>query len=306
MPGKTLSFSMGKIQHFSEFNDFYQTLGYQRAITLPDFDMLKFDESRHVRVPFMPPFRKSWYQVVFKLNPVKPVWLNADAIEVKNTLLLFNSPHHVYSWQLDTGLKGFILFFKPDFVAAIPNFEYEFPFFQLTESNLIEVQPDDIQAFETHISQMLAISTAGDQYKRQILQSLLIAFLYRCKSAYQCQQQARSQQPRSITLVSRFRELVATLYLEKRMVADYANLLSITPNYLNEIVKEITGSTARHFIVERLLTEAKNLLRHTDLDINTIAYTLQFDEPTNFGKFFKNYAGITPGQFRDEHTGESE
>lgn len=297
---------MGQIQHFEEFTDFYRALGYPRAVPMPDFDILKFDESRHVRVPFMPPFRKSWYQVVFKLNPVKPVWINADAIETKSTLLVFNSPHHVYSWQLDTELEGFILFFKPDFVAALPNFEYEFPFFQLTETNLIDVQPADVQSFETHIRQMLDTSTATDQYKRQILQSLLMAFLYRCKSAHQSQQQASGRQPRNITLVSRFRQLVATFYLEKRTVAEYATLLNITPNYLNEIVKEVTGSTARHFIVERLLTEAKNLLRHTDLDINTVAYMLQFDEPTNFGKFFKNYTGLTPGRFREADTSKSE
>ena len=300
-----LFYDMRQIQHFQEFTDFYQVLGYPRTTTLPDFDILKFDESRHVRIPFMPPFRKNWYQVVFKLNPVKSVWLNADAIEPKNTVLLFNSPHHVYSWQLDTALKGFILFFKPDFVSATPNFEYEFPFFQLTETNQIEVPPNEIQEYDGQINQLLTTSTTSNQYKRQIIQSLLVAFLYRCKSAYH-QQQGTGQQAKRPMLVNRFRQLVATFYLEKRTVADYAQLLHITPNYLNEVVKETTGSTARHFIVERLLTEAKNLLRHTDLDISTIAYSLQFDEPTNFGKFFKKYLGLTPGQFRDLDNQKSE
>ena len=293
---------MSQIRNFSEFDDFYQTLGYRRVVALPEFDILRFDESRHVQVPFMPPFRKSWYQVVFKLNPVKSVWLNAESIEPTNTLLLFNSPHHVYSWQLDTELKGFILLFKPDFVSAIPNFEYEFPFFQLTEPNTIIVLPEDVPVFDAYLVQMLTASTANDHYKREILQSLLIAFLYRCKSAYQHQQQAAGQQPRNVTLVSQFRQLVAAFYLEKRTVATYAKLVNVTPNHLNAVVKEVTGSTARHFIVERLLTEAKNLLRHTDLDINAVAYALQFDEPTNFGKFFKNYTNQTPGQFRDNIT----
>lgn len=62
----------------------------------------------------------------------------------------------------------------------------------------------------------------------------------------------------------------------------------MTPNYLNELIKETTGKTARNHIVERVLTEAKNLLFHTDMDVAMIADTLQFDEPTNFGKFFKS------------------
>lgn len=291
---------MAAIQHFIEFSEFYRTLGFGRTVILPNFDILAFEESRSVRVPFMPPFRKNWYQVVFKLNPVKPVWLNTSSITPRNTLLLFNSPHHVYSWQLDSELRGFVLFFKPDFVSAIGSFEQEFPFFQLTESNLIEVTPDDLPAFDGYARQMLTVGKSSAQYKVQMLQTLLISFLYQCKSAYQSQQQANNRQSRAVTLVGRFRQLVATMYLEHRTVTAYATLLNITPGHLNEVVKATTGSTARHFIVQRLLTEARNLLRHTDLDINAIAYTLQFDEPTNFGKFFRNYAGMTPGQFREQ------
>jgi AraC-like DNA-binding protein len=41
------------------------------------------------------------------------------------------------------------------------------------------------------------------------------------------------------------------------------------------------------------------LLTHTQLDIADISHNLQFDEPTNFGKFFKKYVGLTPLQFRN-------
>ncbi|WP_443216704.1 helix-turn-helix domain-containing protein [Scytonema sp. HK-05] len=58
-------------------------------------------------------------------------------------------------------------------------------------------------------------------------------------------------------------------------------------------MKQGTGKTARSFIVERILLEAKSLLTHTELDIAEISHNLQFDEPTNFSKFFKKYAGLT-------------
>lgn len=288
------------ILHFREFDAFYKTLGFGRKAFSPDFDMLDFTNSANVRVAFMPPFRKEWYQVVFKLNPTKPVWLNDRNITPRHTLLLCNSPNHVYSWQLDTALRGFILFFKPDFVSGIPGFEAEFPFFQLAEPNLIDVSSDDVPALEAHLRQLLLVAQSTDAYRRQTLQALLMAFLYRCKSAYQAQQQATNAQPRQRTIVGRFQQLVNTFYLEKKTVAAYADVLNLTPNYLNELIKSATGKNARHFIVERILTEARNLLRHTDLDISRIAHTLQFDEPTNFVKFFKKYTGVTPGQFRQQ------
>lgn len=286
------------ILHFSELSAFYEAVGFRHQPVAPDFDILDFNELMDVGVAFMPPFRKDWYQVVLKLNPTKPVWLNDRAVVPQNTLLLFNSPNHVYSWQTDPSLRGFILFFTADFLASIPALEQEFPFFQLAESNLIPVQPDDVPAFTDLLRQLQTLGRSTGLYRRQTIQALLTAFLFRCKSAYQVQQQVVSSQSRQVVVVGRFQQLVNTFYLEKKTVAAYADLLGLTPNYLNELVKNATGKNARHFIVERILIEARNLLRHTDMDISNVAHTLQFDEPTNFVKFFKKYTGQTPGQFR--------
>lgn len=286
------------ILHFCDFDAFYQTLGLPRIPILADFDVLTFDDSVRVGVTFMPPFRKDWYQLVFKINPAKPVLLNTERIEVTNSVILFNSPNHVYSWQLDTDLRGFILFFKPDFMTSLPHVEHEFPFFGLTESNLITVDSLVVEEFASQFRQMLASSQREGAFRRQTLQALLLAFLYQCKSIYYHQQQQKNEQPRSVVIAARFQQLVNALFLEKKTVAAYAELLNLTPNYLNERIKEATGKNARQFIVDRVLTEAKNLLLHTTLDVKSIAHTLRFDEPTNFVKFFRKQVGCTPGQFR--------
>lgn len=56
--------------------------------------------------------------------------------------------------------------------------------------------------------------------------------------------------------------------------------------------------TAKAIIAARINLEAKRLLVHTSLPVGTIAEQLGFDEPTNFGKFFKREAGCTPAAFR--------
>jgi AraC family transcriptional regulator, transcriptional activator of pobA len=119
-----------RISHFTELADFHRAVGFARTPYFPDFDLLDFATSINPDLtPFMPPFRKDWYQVVFKLNPAKQVWLNDTPIETQQTLLLFNSPNHVYSWQLDVNLRGFVLFFKPEFLTVLASIEQEFPFF---------------------------------------------------------------------------------------------------------------------------------------------------------------------------------
>ena len=189
---------------------------------------------------------------------------------------------------------------KPEFLTAIPNIEQEFPFFGLTQPNLIPVAETEVTAFEGFFQQLLNNSVQAGAFYEETMQALLMALLFRCKSAYQQQQQNRQSQPRNRIIVGQFQALIHTFFLEKRTVAAYADLLNITPNYLNDVVKQTTGKNARHLIVARVMTEARNLLRHTDLDVNAVAHTLQFDEPTNFVKFFRQHTGQTPGQFRSQ------
>ena len=100
--------------------------------------------------------------------------------------------------------------------------------------------------------------------------------------------------------VRKYKDLINNSFLENRAVSFYAQQLNVTPNYLNEIVKAETGISAKRHISERLLLEAQNLLRYSDMDIAEISYALQFSEPTHFTKFFKKETGETPKSFQHQ------
>jgi AraC-like DNA-binding protein len=69
-------------------------------------------------------------------------------------------------------------------------------------------------------------------------------------------------------------------------------------NYLNRAVKEVTGKPTSAHIAERVVSEAKALLLHTDWNIADIAYSLGFEYPTYFNNYFKRVTGTTPTSFR--------
>lgn len=78
----------------------------------------------------------------------------------------------------------------------------------------------------------------------------------------------------------------------------FAERLGISYKHLNTICRQFTGETAKQFIDRRLIIESKRYLVSTDMTAAEIAIVQGFEEPTNFGKFFKKHTGTTPKQFR--------
>ncbi|WP_371414624.1 helix-turn-helix domain-containing protein [Flavobacterium sp. 140616W15] len=86
--------------------------------------------------------------------------------------------------------------------------------------------------------------------------------------------------------------------LQLRTAQHYAQHLNVHANYLNRAVKEVTGKSTTTHITERIITEAKALLLHTDWSVSEIGYALGFEYPTYFNNFFKKNTGTNPSAFR--------
>lgn len=83
-----------------------------------------------------------------------------------------------------------------------------------------------------------------------------------------------------------------------RTAKDYASRLAVHVNHLNKVVKENTGKTTTAMISNRILQEAKILLKQTGWTISEIAYSLGFEEVAHFSNFFKKQTTVAPAAFR--------
>ena len=99
-------------------------------------------------------------------------------------------------------------------------------------------------------------------------------------------------------LVQGFMGLLDKHSREKSQVNQYADLLSISPNHLNKIVKARTGQSPSVWIDKRRVLEAKVLLYQSALSIGQIAAELGFSDQANFGKVFRRHAAVSPSAFR--------
>ena len=101
-------------------------------------------------------------------------------------------------------------------------------------------------------------------------------------------------------LFARFEALLEQHFLEHWTVAHYAGALSVTPTHLSRITRSATGHAASHFIVERIIREARRNLVYTNLPVSTIAYALGFNDPAYFSRLFSAETGLSPRSFREK------
>lgn len=96
-----------------------------------------------------------------------------------------------------------------------------------------------------------------------------------------------------------FFRLLVNNFKKHRAVSFYADKLCFTPKYLSSVVKKVTGYTIQEWINELVINHTKNLLKMTDKTVLEISEEMNFSNPSFFGRFFKQYTGLTPLQFRN-------
>ncbi len=100
-------------------------------------------------------------------------------------------------------------------------------------------------------------------------------------------------------IISKFLNLIDEHFKTERSVSFYADKLSISANYLNIVCKKNLNSSASSLIQDRILLEAKRLLKVSEMTVKDIVYDLGFYDHASFSKFFKAQTGMTPSQFKE-------
>ena len=124
-------------------------------------------------------------------------------------------------------------------------------------------------------------------------------FLYQLKLIYsKYTLDAALNFSRKESLMIQFLTVLSIHCKKQHYVNFYAGVLFVTPGHLNKTVKQLTGKTAKDFITEALILEAKNLLEDTQFSIGKIAEELEFGSIFSFSFFFKKHTACSPTEYR--------
>ena len=140
-------------------------------------------------------------------------------------------------------------------------------------------------------------NTKNDFNKKMVINHLTIAFFYGV-GYYLHELAEKDRKTRSEVIVEDFLNLAQKHYKQQRNLDFYADKLCLTAKHLSASVKNSTGKSARQWIDDYVILEAKRLLRTTGLSVQQISDDLNFPSQSFFGKYFKREVGVAPRQFR--------
>lgn len=136
-------------------------------------------------------------------------------------------------------------------------------------------------------------------FKEELLLFNFNLFLFVLAEKYSCYfQQVKENYTIKEKLLLHFFEILEMNCRKHHDVKYYSDALFMTPDNLTKIIKELTEKTAKQFIVEAIVLDAKNLLRNKDLNISNIVEELQFATYSSFSKFFKRHTSLSPSEYR--------
>ena len=207
----------------------------------------------------------------------------------KNSIILL-SPGQVHQFIFERNLDALMLAFNP--ILLDDKIHHQLEQSSLLHSPVYKSEEcADVCAMMELLSRQKNIS-AGRYLAKAIISILADMIIQQCCNIKQ-------GSSRRIDLVLKFRKLLREYITEERRPAFYAEKLNISPIYLNEIVKEVTGLSSSQYIKNEITLLAKRELFHTADSVKEIAYRLGFTDNAYFTRLFTETAGVSPNKFRD-------
>lgn len=283
--------------------------------TFPDFAIFSLadlsnatHEDEHFKI-LNAPHHRDFFEICIGVKKANQSTFNVGnaMFENENKHMIFVSPLDAFSIKFDHNEKlnpdvGYVIAFKSEFLLSKKrNFEilnnyryfnsYCFPQHRMSMANLNPM---------IELAELMKIEyQEGKAFSREVIGGYLEVMLNKLNRTLNIQKEVRTSSTCE-TIATNFERKIIEGGNKIKAVGYYANNLNISPSYLSECTKKVTGKTAKQVLTNHKLIVARSLLEQKDKTIAEIAFEMEFSEPTNFTKFFKKSTGKTPNQFRGE------
>ncbi|PWG18101.1 helix-turn-helix transcriptional regulator [Salibaculum griseiflavum] len=205
--------------------------------------------------------------------------------------LIFIPGRTMYGFEAGTTVFGQILTIPPAMTPEWPEDSYHL---RLRD---VAAQKDLATHFD-HLERELQSPLPGAERAALHHLGLLSVFFERQLALREDESTDKRQESASARLVAAYTDLIERDFQDHKGVADYAAALGVTPTHLTRCCKQTCSKSALDLLNDRILYEARVLLRDSDIPVRDIARDLGFGSAAYFTRAFQNRTGMTPSAFR--------
>lgn len=251
--------------------------------------------------------RKTFYTATL-LQGEYNIEFEDKTIEITGNTLLFTTSKIPFGIRTLNGVyKGLSCIFKEDFITKNNSGHrlLELPIYKPGRQNIYSLTDNQAANFTAIYAKIFHEKLDNGSYKESLQRNYLLELIFNAQKLDPVASYIKKNNTAEEIACSFVRLLEAQFPIDNpqdvvklKTASEFADHLSLHPNYLNRQVKLSKGRTVSDIINSRIEQEAKILLKLTNWNIAQIAYSLGFEEPSHFNTFFKKHTKIAPTDYR--------
>jgi len=271
-------------------------------VSLVDYGDIKIDRSL-----LATSFILNFYKISFKKTIQGKIKYGQHYYDFDEGGLVFISPNQLFaSSEEEMDYAGYTLLIHPDFIRnhSLAKKIASFGFFSYSANEALHLSDKEkqiiVSIFE-NIQQEL--SSPIDDFSQDVMIAHIEVLLNYSNRFYKRQFITRKAVSSDLleqleSLLNDYFNSEAALMKGLPTVQYLAEQLNLSPRYLSDMLRSLTGQNAQQHIHHKLIEKAKEILSTSNLSVAEVAYQLGFEHPQSFNKIFKRKTNLTPIQFK--------
>lgn len=292
-------------QAFNSISDLHRVLGLPKPlhplISVVDNTLISIDKEQ-----LPPSFLLDFYKISYKQGLRGKIRYGQNYYDFDEGGLVFTSPNQLLATTDDTEYMGFTLLIHPDFIRNYPlgkNIK-NFGFFSYAVNEALHLSEKErglILGILKSIDDELQLPI--DEFSQDVIITQIELLLNYSNRFYK--RQFITRKAASHDLLTKLEALLDDYFNNKTTlmkglptVQYLAEQLHVSPHYLSDMLRSLTGQNAQQHIHNKLIEKAKEILSTSNLSVAEVAYQLGFEYPQSFNKLFKRKTNLSPLEFR--------
>ncbi|MHC5309248.1 helix-turn-helix domain-containing protein [Myroides sp. LJL116] len=245
--------------------------------------------------------KHTFYQIFFVTSGTGTNFIDYKNHEIQKGDIFFIAPGQIHKWTLNNNTQGFVINFSQEFFNSFlkdNNFLEELAFFKIDGGHSVLNVSHNLSTYTNIFEKVYYETQLTSGGNNDLIKVYLLELLLLCQKQINQSSSYDNRLLQPSNLVKQFEVYIEKHFYEYRFPKEYAQMLYVTPNYLNAVCQKVKGISAGEVIRNRILLESKRLLVNTNLSASEVAYKLSFKDNSYFSRFFKKYVGISPDEYR--------